>query len=48
MDVGEADGELEVGALLADPVLEDAVDTKEATGGPGKIYWMGVSKMVGS
>ena len=51
--VGEAEGELEVGVLLPDAVLDDEPDVdvpvmNEATGGPGKIYWMGVSKTVGS
>lgn len=54
VSVGEADGELEVGAPLVGPVLEDEPDVddvpeiKEATGGPGKVYCTGVSNTVGS
>jgi hypothetical protein len=41
--VGEVEGELEVGAVLPDPVLDDEPDVdvpviNDATGGPGKIY----------
>lgn len=44
--VGDADGALVVEAgLTGEP---DADETSVATGGPGKVYWTGVSKTVGS